>query len=105
MVEEYNEELDKQERFYFATILKGKISNGSGEELKGWWRVFEGLKMKKESGVDEGEEEEPWAMQCQCGREENMGGRKAPTLLQFLCFLGSLLLQMLAAFFILRILK
>lgn len=32
--EEYNEELDKQERFYFATILKGKVSNGSGEEFQ-----------------------------------------------------------------------
>lgn len=33
LVEEYNEDLDKQERFYFASILKGKVSNGSGEEF------------------------------------------------------------------------
>ena len=34
LVEEYNEELDKQERFYFATILNGKVSNGSCEEFQ-----------------------------------------------------------------------
>jgi len=34
LLEEYNEELDKQERFYFATILKGKVSNGNGEEFQ-----------------------------------------------------------------------
>ena len=34
LIEEYNEELDKQERFYFATILKGKVSNGTGEEFQ-----------------------------------------------------------------------
>ena len=33
-VEEYNEDLDKQERFYFATILKGKAMQGSGEEFQ-----------------------------------------------------------------------
>ena len=33
-VEEYNDDLDKQERFYFATILKGKAKQGSGEEFQ-----------------------------------------------------------------------
>lgn len=32
--EEYSEDLDKEERFYFATILKGKVKQGSGEEFK-----------------------------------------------------------------------
>lgn len=34
LLEEYNEELDKQERFYFATVLKGKVSNGNGDEFQ-----------------------------------------------------------------------
>ena len=33
-VEEYNEDLDKEERFYFASVEKGKIKKGSGEEYK-----------------------------------------------------------------------
>lgn len=33
-VEEYNEDLDKLERFYFATITKGKIKQGDGEEFQ-----------------------------------------------------------------------
>lgn len=33
-VEEYNEELDKQERFYFASITNGKVKQGSGEEFQ-----------------------------------------------------------------------
>lgn len=32
--EEYSEELDKQERFYFATITKGKAKQGTGEEFQ-----------------------------------------------------------------------
>lgn len=34
LMEEYNEDLDKQERFYFATVLKGKVKQGEGEEYK-----------------------------------------------------------------------
>ena len=34
LMEEYNEELDKEERFYFATIIKGKIHQGDGEEFQ-----------------------------------------------------------------------
>lgn len=34
LVEEYSEDLDKQERFYFATVLKGKIKQGNGEEFE-----------------------------------------------------------------------
>lgn len=33
-VEEYSEDLDKQERFYFTTILNGKIKEGNGEEFQ-----------------------------------------------------------------------
>lgn len=33
-IEEYNEDLDKQERFYFATVLKGKVKQGEGEEFQ-----------------------------------------------------------------------
>lgn len=33
-VEEYNEDLDKQERFYFAKVIGGKIKPGNGEEFK-----------------------------------------------------------------------
>lgn len=33
-VEEYSEDLDKQERFYFATIVSGKVKQGNGEEFK-----------------------------------------------------------------------
>ena len=33
-VEEYNQELDKEERFYFATVLKGKVKQGNGEEFQ-----------------------------------------------------------------------
>jgi len=33
-VEEYNEDLEKQERFYFATIQSGKVKQGCGEEFK-----------------------------------------------------------------------
>lgn len=33
-VEEYNEDLDKLERFYFATITKGKVKQGDGEEFQ-----------------------------------------------------------------------
>ena len=34
LMEEYNETLGKQERFYFATVLKGKIKQGKGEEFQ-----------------------------------------------------------------------
>lgn len=34
LMEEYNEDLDKQERFYFADIISGKIKLGNGEEFK-----------------------------------------------------------------------
>lgn len=34
LVEEYSSDLDKQERFYFATVSKGKIKQGNGEEFK-----------------------------------------------------------------------
>lgn len=57
LVEEYNEELDKQERFYFATILKGKVSNGSGEEFRNMsidspYGLYEVVKIsKKELGA------------------------------------------------------
>lgn len=33
LMEEYSQDLDKQERFYFATILKGKVKPGVGEEF------------------------------------------------------------------------
>lgn len=33
-MEEYSEELDKLERFYFATIVKGKVKQGNGEEFQ-----------------------------------------------------------------------
>ena len=55
--EEYNEEVDKQERFYFATILKGKVSNGSGEEFQNMsidspYGLYEVIKIsKKEIGA------------------------------------------------------
>lgn len=32
--EEYNEDLDKMERFYFAKIVKGNPKNGKGEEFQ-----------------------------------------------------------------------
>lgn len=32
--EEYNEELEKQEKYFFSKIIKGKISEGSGEEFQ-----------------------------------------------------------------------
>lgn len=57
LVEEYNEELDKQERFYFATILKGKVSNGTGEEFQNMsidspYGLYEVVKIsKKEIGA------------------------------------------------------
>ncbi len=57
LVEEYNEELDKQERFYFATILKGKVTNGSGEEFQNMsidseYGLYEVVKIsKKEIGA------------------------------------------------------
>lgn len=57
LLEEYNEDLDKQERFYFATILKGKVSNGSGEEFKNMsidnpYGIYEVVKIsKKEIGA------------------------------------------------------
>lgn len=57
LLEEYNEELDKQERFYFATILKGKVSNGNGEEFKNMsvdspYGLYEVTKLsKKELGA------------------------------------------------------
>lgn len=34
LVEEYNQDLDKEERFYFATVLKGKVQAGKGDEFK-----------------------------------------------------------------------
>ena len=34
LVEEYNQDLDKEERFYFATVLKGKVQAGKGEEFQ-----------------------------------------------------------------------
>lgn len=33
-VEEYNQELDKEERFYFASVLKGKVKQGTGVEFQ-----------------------------------------------------------------------
>lgn len=56
-VEEYNEELGKQERFYFATILKGKVSSGNGEEFQNMsidspYGLYEVVKIsKKELGA------------------------------------------------------
>ncbi len=56
-VEEYNEELNKQERFYFATILNGKVSNGNGEEFQNMsidrpYGLYEVVKLsKKEIGA------------------------------------------------------
>lgn len=34
LMEEYNEDLDKLERFYFADVISGKIKLGNGEEFK-----------------------------------------------------------------------
>lgn len=34
LTEEYNENLDKLERFYFAEIIKGTPKNGNGEEFR-----------------------------------------------------------------------
>lgn len=34
LTEEYNEDLDKLERFYFAKIVKGTPKNGKGEEFQ-----------------------------------------------------------------------
>ncbi len=34
LIEEYSEDLDKQECFYFATVLSGKIKQGSAEEFQ-----------------------------------------------------------------------
>jgi len=57
LVEEYNQELDKQERFYFATVLKGKVMNGSGEEFQNMnidspYGLYEVVKIsKKEIGA------------------------------------------------------
>ena len=34
LMEEYNEDLDKEEKFYFAKIISGKIKPGNGEEFK-----------------------------------------------------------------------
>ena len=34
LLEEYNEELDKEERFYFATIAGGRVKPGNGEEFQ-----------------------------------------------------------------------
>ena len=34
LAEEYNQDLDKEERFYFATVLKGKVQAGKGDEFK-----------------------------------------------------------------------
>lgn len=34
LMEEYSQDLDKQECFYFATIVKGKVKQGDGEEFK-----------------------------------------------------------------------
>lgn len=34
LMEEYSQDLDKLERFYFATVLKGKVKQGSGEEFQ-----------------------------------------------------------------------
>lgn len=34
LIEEYNEELDKIERFYFATIYSGRVKLGNGPEFK-----------------------------------------------------------------------
>ena len=44
--------LSFQERFYFATILKGKASNGSGEEFKNMsidspYGLYEVIKINK----------------------------------------------------------
>ena len=56
LFEEYNQELDKQERFYFATILRGKVSKGSGEEFQNMsidspYGLYEVVKIsKKEIG-------------------------------------------------------
>ena len=34
LTEEYNSDLNKQERFYFAKIIKGKVKQGCGDEFK-----------------------------------------------------------------------
>lgn len=34
LTEEYNEDLDKIERFYFAKVIKGTPKNGTGEEFQ-----------------------------------------------------------------------
>lgn len=34
LAEEYLEELDKQERFYFASVVNGKVKQGNGEEFQ-----------------------------------------------------------------------
>ena len=55
--EEYNDELDKQERFYFASVIKGKIKQGSGEEFQNMsidskYGMYEIVKInKKEIGA------------------------------------------------------
>ena len=57
LLEEYNQELEKQERFYFATIIKGKVSNGNGEEFQNMsidspYGLYEVVKIsKKEIGA------------------------------------------------------
>lgn len=57
LVEEYNVDLDKQERFYFATVVKGKIKQGDGEEFQNMsvdteYGLYEIVKInKKELGA------------------------------------------------------
>ena len=55
--EEYNEDLTKEERFYFATVTNGKIRAGKGEEFQNMnidspYGLFEIVKIsKKELGA------------------------------------------------------
>lgn len=57
LTEEYNEDLDKQERFYLATVIKGKVKQGSGEEFQNMsidskYGLYEIVKIsKKEIGA------------------------------------------------------
>lgn len=56
LTEEYNEDLDKIERFYFAKLIKGTPKNGKGEEfvhqdINSKYGTFEVVKVsKKELG-------------------------------------------------------
>lgn len=55
--EEYNEDLNKEERFYFAKVVKGKVKAGKGEEFQNMdinskYGLFEIVRIsKKELGA------------------------------------------------------